>query len=202
MGQYSKEAGDISKLKLLLDTIEAYIFSIPGLNDEYELPGRAYVKRGEDASPEWQQYQLEELQGAYLMVILQHWTGNRIARMRVRQQRFTRVVAVRPCPLYHPPILNLFLLDFPPPRPPSHPTQPLLSNNRPTLIPHLDPARILHPPHNRGYHARQLFRHLPQRLSTLPMVRARRPLPNRRSLLPPRKLRRYACFANDPCEED
>lgn len=93
-GMYSKEARDILKLKLLLDTIEAYIFSIPGLNDEYELPGRTYVKRGEDASPEWQQYQLEELQGAYLMVVLQYWTGNHIARMRVRQQRFTRVVAI------------------------------------------------------------------------------------------------------------
>jgi hypothetical protein len=79
---------------MLLDTIEGYIFSIPGLNDEYEAPGRIYVKQGEDASPEWQQYQLEELQGAYLMVVLQYWTGNAIARTRVRQQRFTRVVAV------------------------------------------------------------------------------------------------------------
>ena len=80
---------------MLLDTIEAYIFSIPGLNDEYDLPGRAYVKQGEDASPEWQQYQLEEVQGVYLMVVLQYWTGNHTARTRVRQQKFCRVVAVR-----------------------------------------------------------------------------------------------------------
>lgn len=45
-------------------------------------------------SEEDQQYQLEELQGAYLYVVLQYWTGNPIARSRVRQQRFTRVVAV------------------------------------------------------------------------------------------------------------
>jgi len=96
--QYSKEAEHVLKLKLLLDTIEGYIFSIPGLSDEYEAPGRIYVKQGEDSSPEWQQYQLEELQGAYLMVVLQHWTGNTIARTRVRQQRFTRVVAVSPSP--------------------------------------------------------------------------------------------------------
>jgi hypothetical protein len=92
--QYSKDAEDVLKLKMLLDTIEEYIYSTPGLNDEYEAPGRAYVKQGENASPEWQQYQLEELQGAYLMVVLQYWTGNDIARTRVRQQRFTRVVAV------------------------------------------------------------------------------------------------------------
>ena len=84
----------MDKLKLLLDTIEAYIYSIPGLSDEYDSPDRLYVKRGESASPEWQQYQLEEFQGAYLMIVLQYWTGNHIARMRVRQQRFTRLVAV------------------------------------------------------------------------------------------------------------
>jgi hypothetical protein len=28
------------------------------------------------------------------MIVLQYWTGNPIARTRVRQQRFTRVVAV------------------------------------------------------------------------------------------------------------
>jgi hypothetical protein len=92
--QYSKEAEDVMKLKTILDTIESCIYSIPRLNDEYDLPGRTYVKQGENASPEWQQYQLEEIQGAYLMIVLQFWTGNPIARIRVRQQRFTRVVAV------------------------------------------------------------------------------------------------------------
>ncbi len=43
--QYSKEAEHVLKLKLLLDTIEGYIFSIPGLSDEYEAPGRIYVNR-------------------------------------------------------------------------------------------------------------------------------------------------------------
>ncbi|KAF8867283.1 hypothetical protein BDZ45DRAFT_638740 [Acephala macrosclerotiorum] len=91
---YSKEPEHVAKVKSLLDTIEWYIFSIPGLNDEYELQGRIYVKQGETASQEWQQYQLEELQGAYLTVVLQYWTGNPIARTRVRQQRFPRVVAI------------------------------------------------------------------------------------------------------------
>lgn len=85
----------MAKLKGILDVIEAYVYSVPGLNDEDELPGRAFVKQGELASPEWQQYQLEELQGAYLMVVLQYWTGNPTARTRVRQERFTRYVSVR-----------------------------------------------------------------------------------------------------------
>lgn len=84
----------MGKLKYLLDTIESYIYSIPGLDDEYDLPGRTYIKRGEDASQDWQQYQLEEFQGAYLMIVLQYWSGNEIARSRVRQQRFSRLVSV------------------------------------------------------------------------------------------------------------
>lgn len=93
-GMYSKETQDMLKLKILLDTIETYIFSLPGLNEEYDAPGRTFVKQGENASPEWQQYQLEEIQGAYLMIVLQYWTGNDIARIRVRQGRFTRIVAI------------------------------------------------------------------------------------------------------------
>lgn len=85
------------KIKLLLDTIETFIYSIPGLNDEYDLPGRAYVKQGEDASPQWQQYQLEEFQGAYLMIILQYWTGTATARKRVRQARFGKIIEVCLC---------------------------------------------------------------------------------------------------------
>jgi hypothetical protein len=77
-----------------LDTIEAYIYSIPGINEEYDIPGRSYTIQGENAAPEWQQYQLEELQGAYLMIVVQFWTGNAIARTRVRQSRFQRIYSV------------------------------------------------------------------------------------------------------------
>jgi hypothetical protein len=81
-------------LKSILDIIEAYIFSTPGINDEYDLPGRTYIVQDENSSQEWQQYQMEELQGAYLMIVLQFWTGNPVARIRVRQQRFQRIVSV------------------------------------------------------------------------------------------------------------
>lgn len=92
---YSKEVEDVAKVKVLLDTIECCIYSIPGLSDEYDLPGRQYIKQGANASSAWQQYQLEELQGAYLIIVLQYWTGNTAARARVRQQRFPRVVQAR-----------------------------------------------------------------------------------------------------------
>ncbi len=82
----------MSKLKTILDMVENHIFSIPGVSDEY--PGRIYVKKGETASSEWQQYQLEEFQGAFLIIFLQNWTGNLIAKSRARQQRFSRLVAV------------------------------------------------------------------------------------------------------------
>ncbi|KAG9228019.1 hypothetical protein BJ875DRAFT_478678 [Amylocarpus encephaloides] len=93
-GMYSKDEAAVRELKSLLDIIEAYIYSLPGISDEYDLPGRTYVVQGEHSSPEWQQYQLEELQGAYLMIVLQFWTGNPIARVRVRQQRFQRIVSI------------------------------------------------------------------------------------------------------------
>jgi len=85
---------EVETLKSLLDTIESLIYSVPGLNDEYDLPGRVYVKQGENSSHEWQQYQLEEFQGAYLMIVLQYWNGNTIARTRVRQQRFSKLISV------------------------------------------------------------------------------------------------------------
>lgn len=94
MLQYSKDARDVGELKSLLDITESYIFSVPGISDEYDLPDRSYVVRDENSSPEWQRYQLEELQGAYLMIVLQFWTGNPLARIRVRQQRFQRIVSV------------------------------------------------------------------------------------------------------------
>ncbi|KAG9241572.1 hypothetical protein BJ878DRAFT_536451 [Calycina marina] len=93
-GMYSADESDIAQLRLLLDIVEHYIYSVPSISDEYDLPDRTYIRPGEGAPLEWQRCQLEELQGAYLICILQYWTGNTIARTRIRQQRFTRVVAI------------------------------------------------------------------------------------------------------------
>ncbi|KAL3420884.1 transcription factor [Phlyctema vagabunda] len=91
---YSKDPIEVSKIKLLLDVIESFIYSLPGLSEEYDSPGRIYSKPTERATPEWKQYQLEEMQGAYLMIVLQYWTGSETARKRVRQSRFTRIVEI------------------------------------------------------------------------------------------------------------
>lgn len=82
-------------MRVLLDTIESCIFSFPALSDEYDVPGRREVKDEETSSPlELQRQRLEELQGAYLMIVLQYWSGNLIARKRARQQRFSKIAAV------------------------------------------------------------------------------------------------------------
>ncbi|THV48423.1 hypothetical protein BGAL_0249g00080 [Botrytis galanthina] len=92
--KYSKQADEVAKGKLLLDIIETYIYSINGFNDEFDLPGRTYAERTKNLSQEWLQYQLEEFQGAYLIVVVQYWTGNEIARTRVRQQRFAKLISI------------------------------------------------------------------------------------------------------------
>ncbi|ESZ95330.1 hypothetical protein SBOR_4264 [Sclerotinia borealis F-4128] len=91
---YSKHADEVAKIKLLLDTIETYIYSIIGFSDEYDLPSKTYAERNVNSSQEWLQYQLEEFQGAYLIVVVQYWIGNEIARTRVRQQRFARLISI------------------------------------------------------------------------------------------------------------
>ncbi|KAG4028416.1 hypothetical protein MFRU_021g00080 [Monilinia fructicola] len=83
-----------AKVKLLLDAIETYVYSINGFNDEYDFPGGRYADRVDDSSQEWLQYQLEEFQGAYLIIVLQYWSGSEIAKKRVRQQRFTRLLSI------------------------------------------------------------------------------------------------------------
>ena len=142
--QYCSETEDVAKLKLLLDTIESYIYSIPGLNEEYDLPGRPYVRKGENQSLEWRQYQLQELQGAYLAIVLQYWTGNAIARTRVRQQRFPRIVAVSlMLPLDRKtPLIDA--LDLSPLGITNYSTFTKLCDKRPAVIQELDPHRIMH----------------------------------------------------------
>jgi hypothetical protein len=92
--QYSVGGTDAEGMRLLLDTIETCIFSFPALSDEYDLPGRQHAINEEESSLELQRRRLEELQAAYIMVVLQYWSGNLIARKRARQQRFSRIVAV------------------------------------------------------------------------------------------------------------
>lgn len=92
-GMYSKDENEVFQLKMLLDVFEYYIYTNPGLGDEYNVDETLYPFL-EDDNP-MQQHRVEELQGAYLIIVVQYWTGDRTARKRARQSRFPRVVAVR-----------------------------------------------------------------------------------------------------------
>lgn len=74
--------------------MEVYAFSLPGWGDEYEQTNRMYRPVGEDASISWQQYQLDELQGCYLILLVQYWAGNKTAAQRVSQIRLAKWISV------------------------------------------------------------------------------------------------------------
>ncbi|QSZ35309.1 hypothetical protein DSL72_008178 [Monilinia vaccinii-corymbosi] len=82
------------KAKLLLDAIETYVYSIDGFGYEDDLPERTDANRTDNSSQEWRQQHLEEFQGAYLTIVLQYWVGNAMAKNRVRQQRFARLLSI------------------------------------------------------------------------------------------------------------
>lgn len=102
-GMYSKYANEIASIQLLLDLFEIIVYKTPGLEVEYEF------RRGTQACEDYikEQQQLEELQAAYLMIVVQYWGGNAIAKERVRQQRFMRLISV--CPNLLSSILAEFL---------------------------------------------------------------------------------------------
>ena len=106
------------------------------------MPGRLYAKHGEAASAEWQQYQLEELQGEYLMIVLQYWTGNPTARTRVRQQRFPKVVHV--CLNPDQNITGLTIADFPSSGCTHNATLSGPSDKRSDFFSNVDTERIIH----------------------------------------------------------
>jgi hypothetical protein len=71
--QTASKDGTVLNLKLLLDTIETYVYSIPGLNVEYDAPGRVYVRHGPEASEEWQQYQFPPCRPSMALVTCKKW---------------------------------------------------------------------------------------------------------------------------------
>ena len=90
-GMYADEPVQIQRMRSLLDVIEAYIFSLPGLRDEYTNS----LSLAEAPDEETLQYQFEVFQGAYLIIIAQYFSGNAAAKRRARRQRYTRVLDVR-----------------------------------------------------------------------------------------------------------
>jgi Fungal specific transcription factor domain/Fungal Zn(2)-Cys(6) binuclear cluster domain len=90
-GMYAPETERVQRMRSLLDVIEAYIFSLPGLRDEYSHS----LNLAEAPDEQTLQFQFELFQGAYLIIIAQYFSGNVAAKRRARRQRFTRVLDVR-----------------------------------------------------------------------------------------------------------
>ncbi|KAK5336494.1 hypothetical protein LTR07_008528 [Exophiala xenobiotica] len=88
---YSQERAKVLWMKCLLDVMEAYVFSWPGLRDDYG----GFFTLAEAPDEETLDYQFQLFQGAYLMVVVQYFSGNLAARRRARRQRFITVLSVR-----------------------------------------------------------------------------------------------------------
>lgn len=95
-GMYSPEPVKVAWMKSLLDIIEAFIFSLPGIRDDFF---GDFTLADPAADEETQNYRFQLFQGAYLMVVVQYFSGNLAGRRRARRQRFTTVLSVSlPCP--------------------------------------------------------------------------------------------------------
>lgn len=77
-------------MRSLLDVIELYIFNVPGIREEFAFS----FDLSQAADEETQYANFEMLQGAYLIVVAQYFSGNLAAKRRARRQRFMRVLDV------------------------------------------------------------------------------------------------------------
>ncbi|KIW14953.1 hypothetical protein PV08_07740 [Exophiala spinifera] len=87
---YSQERAKVLWMKNLLDVMEACIFSWPGLKDDY---GGLFTL-AEAPDEDTLDFQFQIFQGAYLMVVVQFFSGNLSGRRRARRQRFTTVISI------------------------------------------------------------------------------------------------------------
>ncbi|EXJ89777.1 hypothetical protein A1O3_02844 [Capronia epimyces CBS 606.96] len=87
---YSPDPGKVVWMKSLFDVMEVYIFGLPGLRDE--APGSFMLTEAPDE--ETLDYQFQVFQGAYLMVVMQFFSGNLAGRRRSRRQRFCTILSI------------------------------------------------------------------------------------------------------------
>lgn len=88
---YSQERAKVLWMTCLLDVMEAYVFSWPGRRDD----DGGFFTLAEAPDEETLDYQFQLFQGAYMMVVVQYFSGNLAARRRARRRRFTTVLSVR-----------------------------------------------------------------------------------------------------------
>ncbi|RKF57008.1 C2H2 finger domain protein [Golovinomyces cichoracearum] len=86
---YSKNDAEVNSARSILDLVEYYIFSLDDLTDEHEI--RQMMQSGNIIESV---FSLPNLQAAYIMVVLQFWTGSTISRKRAIESRFCNVVKI------------------------------------------------------------------------------------------------------------
>lgn len=90
-GMYHKDASKVAWMKKMLDPMETYIYGLPGLRDEHD--GSLDMSRAADEDARYHQFEI--FQGAYFITVAQYFSGSPMARRRVRQQRFSRILTVK-----------------------------------------------------------------------------------------------------------
>ena len=90
---YSPDVLESYAAKALLDFVELSCFDSETFSASAEINEVFEFMRPEQ-TPEREQRAFEDLQGCYLMVITQHWAGNKVARKRAMEIRFCEVVKV------------------------------------------------------------------------------------------------------------
>jgi hypothetical protein len=92
---YSQVDHEVKSGKILLDLAEMFVFSASDLTEESEIQRmlRASLGSSPDQSGMMSSMALQNLQAAYVMVCLQFWAGNPVARRRAIE-RFAVVVKV------------------------------------------------------------------------------------------------------------
>ncbi|OAL31198.1 hypothetical protein AYO22_01231 [Fonsecaea multimorphosa] len=88
LGAMYSEPAKVAWMKSLLDVIESYIFSLPEVRDEFFGTLGVLEAPDEDAI----EYHFQQFQGAYLLVIVQYFSGNLAGRRRARRQRFPSIL--------------------------------------------------------------------------------------------------------------
>lgn len=93
---YSQVDREVNTAKVLLDLAELYVYSMDDLTDDYEIRQMMRASAGTTLEQPLESSSLafQNLQGAYLMVCVQFWAGNLVARRRSMETRFGVVVKV------------------------------------------------------------------------------------------------------------
>lgn len=94
---YSTSETDVNATKVILDLAELYIYTLPDFTEETEVRNMLSLSFGliskEKAGVS--HLTLHNLQAAYILVIVQFWSGNTAARKRCMETRYGAVVNVR-----------------------------------------------------------------------------------------------------------